>query len=165
MKTHITESAFDSERNESIQAVTQDCATCLGLDITQNTPIEIVKAVNETIVKQVFGEATAMPTDEDPDLLLGCLWGSQMVRVLGWSWVNIHVGDSLDIAVVSPSRSMAIYPFTFVSACIRKQCICTVELSFNMLSERGDDPIYPPKTYESVMDQIHHVVPPYSLEK
>ena len=88
-----------------------------------------------------------------------------MVRELGWSWANLHFEEGrMDVAVVSPSRDMAIYPFTFVDRCIARQCICTVALSFNMLREKCAEAVYPPGSYEDVMAQIHHLVPPYTLE-
>jgi hypothetical protein len=165
MKNDITESPTDTERSQLISSVTQDAAKYLNLDLEQNTPIEIIKAVNEAITKTVFGESVPIPENEEQDLILGCLWGAQMVRELQWSWADIHVGNSLDIAVVSPSRDMAIYPFTFVADCIGKRRICTVELAFNMLIERKDAPVFTPGTYENVMMHVKHIVPPYALEE
>lgn len=159
-----TESAPDSERQRLIAAVAQDAADFLGLNAQQDPPAKIVKAVNETIVKIVFGETVPIPEGEEPALLLGCLWGNQMVRELQWSWANIQLAESEDVAIVSPSRDMAIYPFTFVGACIEKRCICTVELAFNMLVEREGEAVYEPGSYEDVMQHIHHIVPPYTLE-
>jgi hypothetical protein len=163
MPTPLEESSPDEKRRELIASVTRDAAAYLSLDLGRNSAKDIVTEVNHVIMELVFGEATPIPDSEQADVLLGCLWGSQMVRELGWSWANLQFDSYMDMAVVSPSRDMAIYPFTFVGRCIAKQCICTVALSFNMLRERGAEAAYPPGSYEDVMGQIHHIVPPYTL--
>lgn len=165
MNTEIRESPPDSERQGLIDAVTGDAARYLGVDLPKHTPKDIVRVVNDTVTKLVFGEDVPIPKTEEPDLLLGCLWGAQMLREFQWTWVNIHRNDSLDIAVTSPSRDMVIYPFTFVAACIAKRCICTVELSFNMLLERKDTAVFQKGAYEDVMAHVRHIVPPYTLEE
>jgi len=157
------ESPPNAERQELIASVTRDAATYLGMDLERHSAKQIVTEVNDVIMELVFSEATPIPDSEQPDILLGCLWGSQMVRELGWSWANLQFEDYTEVAVVSPSRDMAIYPFTFVGRCIAKQCICTVALSFNMLVQRRTEQVYPPGTYEDVMELIHHIVPPYTL--
>ncbi len=165
MSEAIRESAPDSERQGLIEAVTEDAARYLGLHPFRNTPKEIVGAVNDTVTKLVFGERVPFPAAEEPKLLLGCLWGAQMLRELQWTWVNVHRGKSVDIAVVSQSRDMVIYPFTFIASCIAKRHICTVLLSFNMLLERRSSPVFPEGTYEDVMAHVRHIVPPYTLEE
>jgi hypothetical protein len=161
----LSESLTDPERARLIEAVTTDAAAYLGVDLVLDGPARIIAAVDATIVKIVFGEAHQIPESEENDLVLGCLWGAQMVREFDWSWAEIRVDGALDVAVVSPARDMAIYPFTFVADCIAKRRVCTIELSFNMLRERKGETIFPPKSYESVMMHIHHIVPPYTLEK
>lgn len=158
------ESPTDPERKRLLESVTKDAAGYLGVDLVNDTPVHIVKSVNSVIVRIVFGQPTPIPESEEKDLVLGCLWGAQMVREFDWSWADIRFGDALDVAVVSPERDMAIYPFTFVADCIAKRCICTVALSFNMLMERKGETIFEPKRYESLMTHIRHVVPPYELE-
>ncbi|QEG02810.1 hypothetical protein Mal15_69310 [Stieleria maiorica] len=96
-------------------------------------------------------------------MLLGCLWGAQLVRELNWEWCEIHFDDGLDVALVSPARDMVIFPFTFINSCLEKQVVCTVELSFNILIERT--PEYDTGSYLNLMDYVHHIVPPYTLER
>jgi hypothetical protein len=147
-----------------IEAVTKDAAGFLGVDPVKASPATIVKKIDAAILQIVFGEATSIPKEEEPDLVLGCLWGAQMVREFGWAWADIRVGDGLEVAVVSPDRDMAIYPFTFVADCLAKRRICTVELSFNMLIERKGQTIFQPKSFENVVMHIQHIIPPYALE-
>jgi hypothetical protein len=147
-----------------IQTVANDAVGFLGLDPGKDSPREIVTAINEVIVQIVFGKPNAIPETEEKDLVLGALWGAQMVKEFGWSWADMRLGDALDVAVVSPQGDMAIYPFTFVAECIAKVRICTVALSFNMLLEKKGETIFEPGSFESVMEHIQHIVPPYTLE-
>ena len=166
MSTPLSESPPDSKRTGLIEAVTKDAAGFLGVDLLKDSPDDIVRKIDATIVEMVFGRATSIPKEEEePDLLLGCLWGAQMVRQFGWAWANIQFSEGEDIAVVSPERDIVIYPFTFVAECLAKRRICTVELSFNMLSGRRAEMAFPPKSYEDVMMHIIHIVPPYTLEE
>ena len=159
------ESPTDPERMRLIEAVSNEAAAYLGVDPMSDNPASIVKAVDAAIVRIVFGEAVPIPESEEKDLVLGALWGAQMVREFGWSWADMRFGETLDVAVVSPARDMAIYPFTFVTDCIAKRRVCTVELSFNMLRERKGETIFAAESYESVMMHVRHIVPPYALEK
>jgi hypothetical protein len=164
MNAALSESPTDPERARLIEAVTAEAATYLDLDMARDSPVHIAKVVDSVIVKIVFGETHPIPEGEEHDLVLGCLWGAQMIREFGWTWADIRIEDALDVAVISPARDMAIYPFTFVAECLAKRCICSVALSFNMLLERKGEVIFPPKSYESVMTHIRHIVPPYTLE-
>jgi hypothetical protein len=165
MKPALSESPTDPERAGLIDAVTSEAAGYLGVDLVSGSPASIVKVVDAVTVELVFGRPHPIPESEEPNLVLGCLWGAQMVREFGWSWADIRIDDVLDVAVVSPARDMAIYPFTFVADCIAKHCVCTVALSFNMLLERKGETMFPARSYESVMTHIRHIVPPYTLEK
>jgi hypothetical protein len=165
MNTPLSVGPTDAERMKLIEAVTSDAAAFLGVDPMADGPAAIVKKINAVIVDIVFGRPAPIPDTEEKHLVLGCLWGAQMVREFGWSWADIRSDAALDVAVVSPSRDMVIYPLTFAAECIRKLRICTVELSFNMLRERKGDAVFQPGGYEDVMAHIRHIVPPYTLEK
>ncbi len=88
-----------------------------------------------------------------------------MARQFHWYWSDVVIDDDQnEIAVVSPNREMIIFPFSFVAACVNKQCISTVLLSFNMLLDNDRIGEIEPGTYENIMLNIHHIVPPYMLE-
>jgi hypothetical protein len=160
---NITESRPDEERLTLLGLVTQEAADYLGLSLDTNSPEQIVAAVNDCVRAIKKDEGPAFPEDAEVDLLLGCLWGSQLVRAFGWEWANITFhehGDSTAVGVVSPTRDMAIYPFHFVCGCIENRATVTILLSFNMLKERLGVPTYPDCSYENVMDHVHHIVPP-----
>jgi len=160
----VTESTPDRERLDLIDAVTIDAAQLLGIDLSNDPPQAIMTKVNDAIVALVFGEATPVSQDENAHLLLGALWGAQMARQFHWYWADVVIDDTCnEVAMISPNKKMIIFPFSFVGACINKQCICTVLLAFNMLlADRIGD--IPAGSYENIMLQIHHIVPPYMLE-
>jgi hypothetical protein len=159
-----SESPPEPERARLIGTVTKEAAVYLGVDPVTGSPARIVELVDAAIVRIVLGEQSSIPESEEKDFVLGCLWGTQMVREFDWSWADMRAGDRLDVAVVSPERDMAIYPFTFIADCIAKRRVCTVALSFNMLIARKGEIIFPVKSYESVMMHIRHIIPPYALE-
>lgn len=161
----IIESPPDPERQNLINAVTQDAANLLGVHPNNDSPQAITTKVNEAIVAIVTGEKTPMSSNENPDLLLGALWGAQMVRQFDWHWADVTVDDSIrEVSVISPNQGMIIFPFSFTAMCLERKCICTVLLSFNMLlaNDRTDE--IKPGSYENIMLSIHHIVPPYTLE-
>ena len=161
----IVESAPDKERMTLINAVANDAATLLSIDIASDAPQSIVSKINDAIVDFVFDKDMPFSEDENPDLLLGALWGVQMVRQFNWYWADVVVDDQFDeVAIISPHQEMIIFPLSFTSAIINKQCVCTVLLAFNMLLEDDRTDTIPPGAYENVMLNIHHIVPPYTLE-
>ena len=161
----LRESKTEEERMQLIEATSTDAANFLGVRFEKHSPKEIITRIDKAVVAMVFDEPTRIPSTEDSDILLGALWGSQIVKGLGWHWADIHFDQGMDVAVVSPKRDMIIYPFTFVSLCTSKQKICTIELSFNMLRERKDEMIYEENGYVDIMDHITHIVPPYELTR
>lgn len=161
----VYESPPDAERLRLIEAVAGDAATLLDIDLQADLPKAIMAKVNEAIVDLVFARPTPVSEDENPHLLLGSLWGAQMARQFQWYWADVVIDDEFnDVAMISPHQEMIIFPFSFAAACIEKQCICTILLAFNMLLENDRIGEIPPATYENIMLNIHHIVPPYTLE-
>lgn len=63
------------------------------------------------------------------------------------------------MAVVSPDRSLIIYPLSFVAQCLEDpDTDCTILLSYNML-DAGNISGMPANGYLSVMDGVHRLVP------
>ena len=161
----VIEATPDQERLRLLNSVANDGAKYLGCDSEHDSPKDIMAKVNEAIVALVLGNETPVSEDENPDLLLGCLWGVQMIRQFNWYWADVKIDDKYDeVAIISPNKEMIIFPLAFASACINKQCICTVLLSFNMLLEGNQFNSLKPGSYENIMLGIHHIVPPYVLE-
>ena len=164
-RNKLRESTPDNERMELIEATAEDAARYLGLRFEKHLPDYIVEKIDRTVVELVFEVPSLIPDTEDAGMLLGALWGTQLVRELDWQWVNLHRGKKLDVGVASETRDKVIYPFTFVEMCLAKQRICTIELSFNMLRERAEEFTFEPRSYESIMEGITHIVPPYELRQ
>ena len=161
----VSESPPDEKRQNLIQSVIEDAAELLEINLSEDLPSEIMKKVNDAILAIIFDKPTPITKEDDPDLLLGCLWGAQMVRQFGWYWADVLLDNSIkEVAMISPNKEMIIFPFSFVGACIDKQCISTVLLAFNMLLENDRIGEIEPGTYENIMLSIHHIVPPYNLE-
>jgi hypothetical protein len=161
----ITESPPDKKRMRLIDLVARDAAKYLKVSVDTDSSDKIVKAVNDCVRKIQKGRWPRFSKDDEEaaDLLLGCLWGSQLVKELDWEWVNVVFhdhGDSEAVGVVSPKRDLAIYPFHFVYGCIENNATVTILLAFNMLKDGRRIPALPPRSYENVMDYVHHIVPP-----
>ncbi|MEM1228878.1 MAG: hypothetical protein AAGJ40_24605 [Planctomycetota bacterium] len=161
----VEESPPDQERLDLINAVVGDAVSLLDVDPELESAHAIMQKVNDAIVDLVFDRPTPVADDENPHLVLGALWGSQMARQFNWYWADVTIdGQFNEVAMISPNQEMIIFPFSFTSACIGKQCICTLLLAFNMLLENDRIGEIPPGTYENIMLSIHHIVPPYALE-
>lgn len=160
----ISETKQDEERQGLVKSVTEDASALLGVDLEKDQPQAIVAKLDKAIVSLVLGEPTPLSQAEDADLLMGCLWGTQMVRQFNWYWADAVVDGKFDeVAVIAPNQSMIMFPLGFAQACIQKQCVCTIELAFNMLLE-GDQFVHlEAGGYANIMLGIHHIVPPYEL--
>lgn len=162
----VEESTPDAERLELINAVIKEAGALLGVDPANDPPQQIMEKVNDAIVALALGTETPMSQEEDAHLLLGSLWGAQMARQFRWYWANVVIDDTYnEVAMIAPNREMIVFPFSFVEACINKLCISTVLLAFNMLLENDRSGEIEPGTYENIMLDIHHIIPPYTLEE
>jgi len=161
----ITESPQDLERQALIQQVTLDAAAMLEIDLENDESQFIVTKVYDTIVDLVFERVTPVSEDENPHLLLGALWGAQMARQFNWYWADVVIDEQFnEVAMISPNQDMVIFPFSFTQACIDRQCICTILLAFNMLIENDKAGEFETGSYENIMLDIYHIIPPYELE-
>ncbi|MEM6692105.1 MAG: hypothetical protein AAF664_21935 [Planctomycetota bacterium] len=162
---HVQESPPDQERIDLINAVVGDGIALLGVNLEQDSPQAIMQRVNDAVVELVFNRPTPVADDENPHLVLGAVWGAQMTRQFDWYWADVTIDEEFDeIAMISPNQEMIIFPFSFTSACIDRQCVCTLLLAFNMLLENSRVGDIPPGAYENIMLNIHHIVSPYDLE-
>lgn len=159
----ITEADPGDEIRDNVRNCSYDAIIELKLDRKQPAS-ELVQAVNDHIHQwQKDGQkAPDSPLDHEP-LIYGSLWGEQLVRTLNWEWVNVTFhehGDTSALGVVSPDRSLAIYPCHFIFGCMANHAPVTIMLSYNMLIDGSSIPTLPPGGYENVMDGVQHIVPP-----
>lgn len=149
------------ELRDNIDGGAADAAGLLGLSTTTAAE-EIVRSIDEFIFAWQKGERPPVDPHQELSFTLGSLWGSQLVRELGWQWGAVTFNDTADanaVGVFSPDRSLAIYPFHFVFGCMEDECPVTILLAFNLLVDGSKIPALPKNGYENVMDNVHHVVP------
>ena len=162
----VEESPPNQERLDLIDAVVGDAVLLLGVDPEHNSPQTIMRKLNDAVVDLAFSRPSPVSDDENPHLLLGALWGAQMARQFNWYWADVTIdGQFNEVAMISPNQEMIIFPFSFTSACISKRCICTLLLAFNMLLEGDQVGKFSHGSYENIMLNVHHIVPPYALEQ
>lgn len=162
MKTH-SESEINPSTLESLKGSSGEGAEVVGVS-TSDDPDAIVRAVDAFVFAWQGGDRPS-ELAVDPENLpfaLGSLWGEQLVRKFGWDWkmVTFHEhGDTSAAAVLSPDRSLAIYPFHFVHGCLQDWSVdATILLSYNMLAA-GTMGQVGAGEYANVMERVHRIVP------
>ena len=129
---------------------------------TSATSKEITGAINESLRQCQKGHWPEIDPNDDLCLMLGSLWGQQLVREFGWLWIGVEVqnrGSDRHVGVASPDRSYIIYPFRFVEDCLTKGVPVTVSLAFDLLKDGQKIPERPERAFEDVMKSIGHIVP------
>lgn len=90
---------------------------------------------------------------------LGSAWGRQFVRRFNWQWLSVHHDKGDEWAVVSPDRSLIVYPIHFIRACLLSSEIdCSAMLVFNMLGV-GTIPTVAPGSLTDLMLAVRRLVP------
>lgn len=160
---HVIQSEPSEETMRLIDLVESDGAELLEVSL-DDPPRSIIEAVNDCVRDLQKGDGPELSEDEDIVMLLGALWGNQIVKSLGWKWTNIDLVDRdppfKAIGIVSPNADKVIYPFNFVSLCIEKDVIVNILLVYNVLIEKPESATYEPGSCENVMIRIQHIVPP-----
>jgi hypothetical protein len=154
-----SEIPLDSETADMIVRCAQAAEVMLKLDATSLTAAEVVTAIDRCLVAMQQNTGPAVPEEDDPAFTLGSLWGNQLVRELGWEWSIVTFEEHNDteaVGVFSPNRELAIYPLHFVWACLENAAPVTIKLAFEILTDGSRVPPLPPKSYENVMDHVHH---------
>jgi hypothetical protein len=96
---NITESLPDQERMEIFNSLAQKAAEYFGLSLENDSPEHIMSFVHNGVIKLKKGEPLPFSGEEDADLLLSCLWGSQLIRAFGWQWVDVMFHDSMHCVI------------------------------------------------------------------
>lgn len=159
---NITETAIGAEMLDDIRDCASAAAGLIDVDLNNASPSEIINSIDAFVFEWQKGNRPEVDEDDDLSLMFGSLWGEQLVRDLGWQWVEITFHDHDDskaVGVVSPNRSLAIYPLHFVYGCMENDAPVTIMLAYNMLKDGSKIPSLPSKGYENVMDNVHHIVP------
>ncbi|QDU73188.1 hypothetical protein Pan97_01550 [Bremerella volcania] len=160
---HVVQSSPSAETMRLMDLVAADAAEILDVSLG-DSPQVIIEAIDQCVREIQKGCGPELDAEEDLVMLLGSLWGNQIVQALSWQWVNIDLTDSdppfAAIGVVSPDRDKVIYPFNFVSLCVEKDVLVNILLVYNVLTEKPESAVYDPGSCENVMTRIQHMVPP-----
>jgi hypothetical protein len=159
----MTEKTIPEETLQTIKGAAREALDVLPPVGADADPQKLVAAVDDFVYRwQKDRRPPLGDNDVDPDdvpTMLASLWGEQIVADFGWQWTQIWFdSEAWTYAIVSPDRSLVIYPFTFVDDCLRGDVDVTIELAFNML-DGGTIPQRPPNTYEDVMAGVRHIAP------
>ena len=162
MATH-TETPLAKDTLDGIAGSNAQGAALLGLSVDDD-PKKIVTAIDEFVYAWQGGKRPSEKVidPEDAPFALGSLWGQQIVRRFGWEWgmITFHQHNNTKApGVLSPDRSLAIYPIHFLMGCLRDSGVdATILLSYNMI-EAGKLGELSPGSYENLMDGVHRIVP------
>src|SRR5262245_12049822 len=161
-KTH-TEEPIDPSMFSSLVGAAEEAAAIVDVS-PSNPPDKVVAAIDEFVFAWQGGKRPPKKVidPEDAPYAFGSLWGQQLVRKFGWEWklVTFHEhDDSTAAGVLSPDRSLAVYPIHFVIGCLQDSNVdCTILLSYNML-KGGDTGDVEPGSYFIYMDGVQAIVP------
>jgi hypothetical protein len=127
-------------------------------------PAEAVAAADGFVDRWQHGDRPPVDVAAAADVpfLLGSLWGEAVVAAFGWAWVQVVFNrhpDTVATAVVSPDRSLALFPIHFILGCLDDPAVdCTMALSFERLAA-GQLDGFTPGGYANVMDVVHRAAP------
>ena len=159
----MNEEPLNDETMASIRGCANDALQVLGPKYASSDPATVVEAVDNFAYRWQKGKRPSTDVVEDTEqarLIFGSLWGEQLVKQFGWEWAQVNFSDeSVAFGVVSPDRSLVIYPLDFMLGCMQDPGVdVTVALSFNMLLA-GSVPKMKQWSYANVMDGVHRLVP------
>lgn len=161
---NITEEPIEMETMAGIHGCAAEGLELLGIVAKAGDPKAVVAAIDAFVYAWQKGQRP--PAEKlDPDaapLILGSLWGEQLVRRFGWEWAMITFHDHEDAktpGVLSPDRSLAVYPIHFLTGCFEDpQVDATIALAYNMLDAGATDGLEPGE-YFNLMDGVQRIVP------
>jgi hypothetical protein len=159
----MSDAPLNDETMGSIRGCANDALQVLGPKYATADPVTVVEAVDKFAHRWQKGKRPSTDVVEDTEqarLIFGSLWGEQLVKQFGWEWRQVNFSDgSVAFGVVSPDRSLVIYPLDFMLGCMQDPGVdVTVALSFNMLLA-GSVPAMKRRSYTNVMEGVHQIVP------
>lgn len=156
---HLHERDLNQEEKNLIAENSKDCHDNLSLP-PDATPTDVLDAIDKRIDwLQDASDKECEGIDQEKTLLgLSTLWGEQLVKEFGWSWICFEGAGNL-LAVVSDNRSFVVMPIHFVRACMEDpQLDCTIMLSFNMIKQAPPENL-PANDYNNLMEAAFRIVP------
>lgn len=162
----ISERPLTSEEKNEFERYATQARANLGMTDSNIEPNTIVQKLNDFVDQWQQERSNPFkrllsrkPDPIDVALGLGVVWGDQIVRAFGWEWVCVLQDGQELYGVVSPNRTLVIFPTYFLKACLENPKMdCTAMLAFNML-RAGNLPELPPNGYESLMHGVQRIIP------
>lgn len=162
----ISEKPVSPDTLLSIKKCARSASKVLGIEPRASTPSVIAAAVDEFVHQWQKGNRPdySVLTQDDAPLIIGSLWGEAIVSRFKWQWAMVNFHDhnnAVAPAVLSPDRSLAIYPLHFLLGCFNDPHVdVTILLSYNMLKAGSLDGMkLKPGSYYNLMDSVHRIVP------
>lgn len=154
--TEIKERPLPPNIQQEIRQHMADAGLMVRVEPGEDTPGAIIAAIDVFLGKWQAGERPDVDEDDDLALMLGSLWGQQVVEALGWEWASMTLPGKrkpvVVIGVFSPDRAAALYPFHAVRAGLDKGAPVAVRRVFSMLMEGAKLHGLPARGYKNVMD-------------
>ncbi len=126
------------------------------------TPAEAVAAVDGFVHRWQRGDRPRADGVDPRDVpyLLGSLWGEAVVAAFGWAWAEVvfrRHDDTPATAVVSPDRSLAIFPIHHLLGLADDPTAdCTVAAAFAEVAAGRPDGLTP-GGFANLMDHVYPV--------
>jgi hypothetical protein len=167
LKTH-SEDDIEPDLLKQIKSSAYEALLMLELD-SKADPETVVSAVDQFVYNWQCGKCPSVDcSPEDLPYTLGSLWGDQLERQLAWQWKKLTIhehGDARAPGVVSPDRSMVIYPIHFIIGCLQAPSVdAAILLSFKML-KGGKSPHLSKGAYGNVMEHVFRIIPRFPCER
>ncbi len=135
---------IEAEVRSDIDAFVGRGLARLGVGV-EAAPDEVVELLQSHLVALASGEGrlgTGKRTTVQMEL--GCAWGEQLHRAFGWQWARVALPAGGGLALVSPDRALAHYPFDAVAPWLKRRAGSpTLLLLFNMIADGNVPPALP----------------------
>jgi hypothetical protein len=156
----ISEQPVSPDTLLSIKKHARTASQLLGIEPRSSTPSVIAAAVDEFVNQWQKGcrpDRSLLPP-EDAALIVGSLWGEAIVSRFRWIWVMVTFHGQHNViapAIVSPDRSLAIYPLDHLHECFSDPGMdVNILHSYNSLKTAATED-HSAGEYCNLMDKLH----------
>ena len=131
----------DAEVRSDIDAFAGRGLSRLGVGVDA-PPDEVVELLQAHLAAVASGKSKLGARQRTTvQMELGCAWGEQLHRAFGWQWARVAVPAGGGLALVSPDRALAHYPFDAVAPWLKRRAGSpALLLLFNMIAEGNVPP-------------------------
>jgi hypothetical protein len=153
----ISEKPVSPDTRLSIKKCAKSASKVLGIEPRSSTPSIIASSIDEFVSEWQKGNrpGDSVLSLDDAPLIIGSLWGEALVSRFKWDWAMIMFHDhnnAIAPAVVSPDRSLAIYPLHYLHGCFTDPAAEVAILQAYNLLKAGSAGDAKPGEYLNLMD-------------